>query len=211
MATVQTVIDSARYDIRDYQKGAAFDNAELLDYMNRMVGVMDSTLASLGSDLVEAEETNTDCVANQDYVDLSSMNSGNWDSIRSVWIGTNELEKIGINRMRHKRMWYSGSAEPQFWCLSNRTILFEQDCASAYTNLNIYYNLKTAALALTDSMPYNDVFNEFFRELLVLHAKAKKGGKVSRPDSIYHDMFKNRAMQENLRRDWVKKPYWLGY
>lgn len=211
MATVQSLIDSARYDLRDYQKGAAFDNAELLDYLNRMIGIMDSTLASLGSDLVESEETSINTVADQDFVDLVNMNSGLWDSIRSVWIGEDELEKISINHMRHKRMWYDGSAQPRFWTLSNRLLLFEQDADQAYETLIIYYNKKTGTLSLTDNLPYNDIFNEFFRELLILHAKAKKEGRVSRPDSLYHDMFKNRAMQENLRRDWVKRPYWLGF
>ena len=60
-------------------------------------------------------------------------------------------------------------------------------------------------------MPYNDIFNELFREMLVLHAKAKKEGRVSRSDSLYTEFFRTRAMQENTRRDWVKRPYWLGF
>lgn len=211
MATVQSMITSARYDLRDYSKGVLFDNTEILDYINRVVGILDSTLASLGSDLVEAEELDIDCVEDQDYVDLSSLNSGLWDSIRSVWIDQDELEKISINHMRFKRMWYSGTGLPQFWALSNRLILFEEDCADSYTTLKIYYNKKTGTLALTDNMPYSDIFNELIREMLVLHAKAKKEGRVSNPDTLFTEIFRTRAMQENLRRDWTKRPYWLGF
>lgn len=211
MATVQSVINSARYDLRDYQKGILFDNDELLNYMNRMIGIMDSTLASLNSDLVEDEDTTIATSTDQSYVDLSSMNSGLWDSIRSVWISTDEKRKIGIDEMRNKRRWYSSSSgEPQYWCLSGQNLLFEQDADDAY-DLVIYYNKKTATLALTDNMPYNSFFDEFLREMVVLHAHAKKEGRVSRPDSMYYDIFKGRAMQEQLRRDWVKRPYWLGY
>jgi hypothetical protein len=211
MATVQSIIDSARYDLRDYHKGVAFGNAELLDYINRMIGIMDSTLASLGSDLVEAEETTIDTVADQNYIDISGMNSGLWDSIRSVWIGSDEVEKVGINLMRFKRIFRSGSAKPQYWCLSNRNILFEQDADQAYTDVSIYYNKKTSVLTLASSMPYNDIFNEMFREMLVLHAKAKKEGRVTRGDSLYAEMFRTRAMQEQVRRDWVKKPYYIDF
>jgi hypothetical protein len=211
MATVQSIIDSARYDVRDYQKGASFDNAELVDYLNRMIGLMDSTLASLGSDLVEAEELDIDAVEDQDYVDLVDMNTTLWDSIRSVWIDQDELEKVTIDRMRYKRHFWNGKSKPIYWCLSNRLILFEQDAAESYTTLKIYYNKKTAVLTLTDDMPYNDIFNEVFREMLVLHAKAKKEGRVSRSDSLYSEFFRTRALQENTRRDWVKRPYWLGF
>lgn len=206
MATVQSVITSARYDLQDYQKGMRYDDAELLDHMNRMVGVMDSTLASLNSDLVEAYDATLSTTADQNYVDLSALNSDLWDSLRAVWISSDELTHCGIDLIRYKRQFNSGSAQPKYWALSNRYLMFEQDADDAYT-LEITYNKKTAALALTDSMPYSDVFNEIFRELLVMHARAKKDGQLANVDRYYNDIFKSRAMQENLRRNFVIKPY----
>ncbi len=49
MATVANILDSARYDLRA-KTGNAFENEELLDYLNRSVGVLDSNLLSLNSD-----------------------------------------------------------------------------------------------------------------------------------------------------------------
>lgn len=210
MATVQSIITSARYDLRDYQKGLVYDNAELLDYLNRMVGVLDSTLASMRSDLVEEEDTSFTLSADTKVVDLSTLNSGLWDSIRSVWIDQDELEKISIDHMRFKRQFRSGTSQPQYWCLSGLNMLFEEDAADDYS-LEIYYNKKTGELTLTNDMPYNDIFNEDIREMLVLHAKAKKSGRISRADSFYSDVFRQRAMAENLRRQHLPKYYWLGF
>ena len=224
MATVQSMLDSARYDLKDYETGLMWDDTEILNYLNRMVGIMDSQLAVLNSDLVEAEERTIDCVANQNYVDLSSLNSGNWDSLRQVWIGQDEIYKISMGLMRYKRMfrndnsptWVTSTAyligqkvennsipyiclvahtsgtfatdlaalkwetsyrtaQPQYYALSNRLILFDYACPSAYTTLVIYYNKKTAVLAATDDMPYDDIFNEFFRSRLSMYSKAKSG------------------------------------
>ena len=79
------------------------------------------------------------------------------------------------------------------------------------SSFKVYYNKKTATLALTDNMPYFDIFNELIREMLVSHALAKKDGLISNPDQLYRQIFYNRAMQEKLRRNIVRKPYWLGF
>lgn len=259
MATAQDIINSARYDLNDYQTGIEFDDTELLNYLNRMIGVMDAELASLNSDLVEAEELTIDCVANQNYVDLSSMNSGLWDSLRSVWIGDDQVYKIGIDYLRYKRHWITGNVldawdnsttyssgdrvvysnlnyrslqdsnlnkqpdvettywtlgatgKPQYYALSNRTILFDYPCASAYTNLAIYYNKKSATLTVSSNMPYNDSFNETFREALVLHAKAKKEDRIQQGDVMWSSIFRRRAISEEIRRGFDPKPYYIDF
>jgi len=332
MATVQSVIDSARYDLVDFVDGVGvgieFDDAELLDYMNRMVGLLDSNLSSLNSDLVESKDETHETTTGQDYVDLSStLNSGNWLDIRSVWLGSNKLEKVSLDALRCANMHRSGNATPTIWALSNRKIMFPQGCsaitdlsdgyastdwanvdinaydettdvtitanavaqyctlpvASAPTTagqkyrmkytvanlvstwtlqdftgaqdigtvdaaeadtfnwtvdsgltggyrltsvandssgdftlfklynfadvLTIFYDKKTASLALTDSMPYNDTFNEFLREMLVLCAKAKKEGILSQADGMFNTMFRSRAMQEEISRGFIPRTY----
>jgi hypothetical protein len=212
MATVQSVINSARYDLVDFVDGVGvgidFDDAELLDYMNRMIGIMDATLSSLSSDLVEAEETSIDTVASQDYVDISAMNSGLWNRVRRVYLGSDTLEQVGLPYMRYTRLYRSGDARPHIWALSGTQILFPQGADAAHTDLLIYYDKKTATLSLSDSMPYDDIFNEFLREMLVLNAKAKKQGLMNRTDTAFNEMFKRRAMQETISRGFIPKHPW---
>lgn len=73
--------------------------------------------------------------------------------------------------------------------------------------LTIFYDKKTAALTLTSSMPYNDTFNEFLREMLVLCAKAKKEGIISRADGVFNSLFKQRVMQEEISRSFIPRNY----
>jgi len=211
MATAQDVIDSARYDLVDFVDGIGvgieFDDAELLNYLNRMVGLMDSTLSALQSDLVEGEELAIDTVASQDYVDISGLNSGLWNRIRSVWIGATRLEQVSLNYMRYTRQFRSNDGRPTIWALSHQRILFPQGCDSAHTDFNIYYDKKSATLALTDNMPYYDLFNEFIREMLVMTSKAKKEGILDKGDRLFTSMFRSRAMQEETARGFIPIPY----
>ena len=211
MATAQSIIDSARYDLVDFVDGVGvgieFDDTELLNYLNRMVGLMDSQLSALHSDLVEAKEESIDTVSSQAYVDISGLNSGLWNRIRSVWIGSTRLEQVSLDYMRYTSMFRSNDARPQIWALYGQQILFPTGADSAHTDLVIYYDKKTASLALGDSMPYNDLFNEFFREMMVMTAKAKKEGILDRADATLNEMFRSRAMTETIQRGFVPKPY----
>ena len=347
MATVQSIIDSARYDLVDYVDGVGlgieFDDTELLNYMNRMIGILDSNLVSLNSDLTENIDQTHETVAGQSYIDLtSSLNSGNWLDIRSVWLGSNKLEKISLGRLRYDSMFRTANETPTTWALAGRKIYFPApatgptelmpnavdrnfSAASAWTDvdlaatgsydesgdlsitagaagagdyctlavasapmtagqkyrvkydldtvveswylqdftgaqtfgtmdtaddgttqntinfrldadltggfrivavandasgnfdnfklynfsdtLTIFYDTKTTALSLSDSMPYNDMFNEFLREMLVLCAKAKKEGIINRADGVFNSLFKQRVMQEEISRSFIPRPY----
>jgi hypothetical protein len=211
MATAQSVIDSARYDLLDFVDGAGvgiqFDDEELLNYLNRNIGLMDTELSALNSDLLEAVESDIDCVSGQDYVDISGLNSGLWHNVRRVWLDDRMLERVRLNYMRYTRHYRQGSARPTIWALSGDKILFPQNCGASYTGLEIEYTKKSAALAIDDSMPYRDRFNEFLREMVVVNAKTKKQGVAPQNDMIYQAMFKQRAMSEQISRGHVPKPY----
>jgi hypothetical protein len=207
MATVQSIVDSARYDLTDFETGLDFDDVELLNYLNRMVGLLDSILSSLHSDLVEAEELGIDTVSGQAYVDISGLNSGLWSRIGKVWISSTRLDQVSLDYMRYTRMYRSGNARPTIWALSNDQILFPQGDSETRTNLSIYYDKKTADLALTDSMPYRDRYNEHIRETLVQCAKGKKNDNASRSDSLFNNLFEARVMQEEIARGFIPKPY----
>jgi len=95
---------------------------------------------------------------------------------------------------------------PTLWALHKNQILWPSAVGSIKT-LQIEYDAKTAPLALDDSMPFSDRFNEFFRELLVLNAKAKKEATVEKSDVMFQDLFRTRAMHEEISRGFVPKPY----
>jgi stalled ribosome alternative rescue factor ArfA len=206
--TVQDIIDSARYDLNDFETGLDFDNVELLNYMNRMVGLLDSTLSSLRSDLVEAEELGIDTVSGQAYVDISGLNSGLWSRVLRVWIGSSLLDQVSLSYMRYTRMYRSGSGQPTIWALSGDQILFPQDDSATRTDLTIYYDKKTAVLTLTSSMPYRDRFNEFLREALVQCAKGKKNDNATKSDKMFLSLFRQRVMHEEIARGFIPKPYY---
>lgn len=207
MATVASIIDSARYDLRDYQEGIIWDDTELLEYLNRMVNLLDSTLASLNSDIVMARDNTNHALADGDTTeDVSSLNSGNWDSIDMIWISTDPLTKIPLTDMWVKRLYDLNDGQPRYWALQGDTIYFEKTADTAYT-LDIYYNKKTATLTATDNMPYSDIYNGLIREMLVKVAKSKYDQRMSQPVNFYEEMFFRRVMQEEARRSWMPPTY----
>jgi hypothetical protein len=152
MGTVSGLIDSARYDLIDYETGIVFDDTEILNYLNRMIEVMDSELAVLGSHLVHRLEENIDTVASQNYVDISSMNNGYWDSIRSFWIGQDRLTGLSVDELYYERKFRSGNAYPFYWSLDGDRILFESPASEAYNDTVTFTNatdLVTSASAVT--------------------------------------------------------------
>ena len=211
MTTPAEIIDSARYDLNDYQSGIVWDDVELLNYLNRMIGTMDGVLASLDSDLVEEVEEDIDCVADQNYVDISSLNSGLWTRLRWVWIGQDLLEQTTVAQLRYKRIFRTGSQQPYYWALKDNQILFESDCASAYTTLVIMYSKKTATLASDGTMPYSGIFDETFREMLVLYAESKKNGSVSQINGMMSAIFMKKAMEATIERNFVPRPYTIDF
>lgn len=302
MGTVANLIEEARYDLADYEEGLDFDDRLLHIYLNRMIRIMDSQLAALDSDLVHATEIDIDTVADQNYVDLTYMNNQQWDSVKEVWIGTDRKQQIGVPLLYYKRKFRSGSAEPQYWALEGRRLLFECDADSAHTDVVIHYHKKhrprleswsdtftadatndlivpttgshtfvtgdgpftlttTAAdlpsglavstnywaildpdtptkfklasslanaldgTAITisdagtgthtitlgsDVMPWNGVFDDFIKEMLVMHAYSKRG-EPNQSAMLNMSLFKKRAMEETIRRGFVPKYYSIDY
>ena len=301
MGTVSALLTSARYDLLDWETGLEFDDRELIDYLNRMIRVMDSVLASLRSELVHGTEIDIDTVSSQNYMDLTAMNNGEWDSIRTLWIGSNKLEPLTLDQMYYKRKFYSGDAQPYYWALEGQHIIFETTADSAHTDVIIHYNKKsrprletysdtvTATVATdiltpstahtfatgdgpfqisnsggalptglsastdyyviyeadkgstsfqvatsmsnaiasteitltgtgcgtqtlvftssTDVMPYYGVYDGLFREMLVMHSRAKKEGLMGDPETVYSMIFKKKAMEETIRKGFIPKQY----
>jgi hypothetical protein len=209
MATLASLITAARYDLTDYDTGIVFSDEELLVYLNRMFEIMDATLSAMNSDLTKEIETGIDTVADQAYVDLSAaLNSGLWQSVTEVWLGQDQLVKRSVDVVWYYAKFRSTSERPWIWALHNRKIIFPAGADQIHTDLIIQYHKKTGDLASSASMPYNDIFNEFFREQLVLHSKMKRlGPQAIQGDQAWNSAFKRVAMAEVIRRGWCKKPY----
>lgn len=266
MTTVSTFIDSARYDIRDYNTGLEFDDDELIEYINRMFKVLDSTLTSMNSSFVSGYSALVVPISTLRYNVRTNLNSGKWDSIREIWIGKNRLEKISVDLMWYKQRFNSSqqtttfplvvgntyeiltrttldfvtcgatantvgtvfvctvtgtlgtgdtvmswsTGEPNFWSQEGPNIIFEMPTNAIYT-FNFHFNKTTGVLISTSDMPYNDMFNETFRELFIMHARAKKEGQVGPTEQTYSAMFKKVAFEYIIRADFKPKYYHLGF
>lgn len=212
MSTLSEIIDSARYDLQDYGEGVMFTDSELVNYMNRMFVIMDSMLAELDSDLVYAQsDGDFTTTSSSDNVDLSTLNSNLWSTIREVWIGTDHLWHVALSRLLYKQKFNSGEEKPYCWALWNRSIYFQADADDDY-DLIIEYNSKTGTLAGSADMPYGGAFDEFFRSQLILHSKMKRlSTKDSAGDGYWNAAFKRAAMAEVILRGFVKKPYLIDF
>lgn len=209
--TLASLIDSARYDLIDYETGIVYTDEELLAYLNRMFEIMDSTLAALDSDLTKAQDSSTfSCTVGQSYVDISTLNSGNFSVVTEVWISTDEITQVPLNDLLYKQKVRSGNAKPQYWCLWNQNLYFQQGADDTHT-LIIDYHKTTGTKASTDNMPYFDTFNEFFREQLVMHTKSKRLGSMSQGDAAWNGAFKRIALAEVVKRNFVRKPYVIKF
>lgn len=210
MATVAQFIDDARFDLRDYQTGLEYDDDELLVYVNRMAKVLDSTLTALNSSFVHKQST-VALGAAVNYLDAkTNLNSGNWDSIREVWISQTMLEKIGVDHLYYKRKYLTNTGQPYYWALAGDNIQFEVTTDAIYS-LTINYNQTTGTLTAASDMPYSDRFDDVFREMLVMHAKAKKEGAMSPTEQTYQAAFRRVAIELQIRTDFVPKYYRLGF
>lgn len=266
MTTVAQFITSSRYDLRDYGTGLEFDDEELLEYINRMVKILDSTLISINSSFVVSNSTLLIPTSTLRYDIETNLNSGNFDSIREIWTGNNRLEKISMDLMWYKQRFNSDQqisgfalvvgntyeilarttldftgcgaasntagvvfvctvagtlgtgdavnswnvAEPQFWTRQDGYIVFELPSNQIY-GMQFLYNKLTATLTTSSNMPYNNAFNEFFRELLVMHAKAKKEGTIAPTEQTYSAMFRKAAYEQTIRADFQPKYYKLDF
>lgn len=143
MSTLSSFIESMRYDLKDVQEGVQFDEKQVLLYINRIIPIIDSRLARYRSTLLYGTETDIDCVASQDYIDITNLNNGHFDSIEEVWIGTDKLEKICLPELHYKSKFQTADEKPQFWTQVGNRILFPSGADSAHTDVVIHYLKKT--------------------------------------------------------------------
>jgi hypothetical protein len=208
MAKASAIIDSARYDLRDYGTGVNIGDTELLEYLNRMLQWYGQVLSNMESDWVYEVDTSTAAVIGQDYVAAPT----DAHSVREVWIGTDKIDQVSVPEIYRKQKWYTGNAKPIFWALDSENIVFQQGSDDTHS-LHIHYNQLPAIItdAASDDMPWNDRFNETIIQSLVIYSRAKKDDTVERPDQMIENMFRTRAMAETIRRNFVPKRYYIDF
>lgn len=82
MATVDHIIDSSRYDLRA-KTGNAFESEELLDYLNRVMVVLDASLLSLNSDWLKKVDAAQELTTGQRKITMPTRCIGIGD--KAIW------------------------------------------------------------------------------------------------------------------------------
>jgi len=80
MATASQIIASARYDLKEY-KGQKMETAELLEYLNRAVIILDGILISKDSDWVHQNAISVALSTGQNKITMPTRCA----SVRSIW------------------------------------------------------------------------------------------------------------------------------
>lgn len=211
MATINDLLDSARYDLRDYQTGLEFDDVELVLFINRMIRNIDSQLASLNSDLV-FDSASLALGGAVSALDISSLlNTGNWHSISRLWISQVKLIQENLHDLYYRRL-NAGTAtgQPHYWALRGQSLEFDLITDQAYT-LTAWYCKTTGTLTGASTTPYGGILDDWIREMLVLHAKSKKEGQLAKTEMHWGELAKKRAMELHIGHTFVPKPYRLDF
>ena len=206
MATVASILNGARYDLRNYSD-ISYDETLMIHYLNRALKILDYTLF----------QHNSDWTLNRDTVELSEEDTSisvptGARVIREIWIGTDRKDQISPMDMYYKRQFHTNDyAEPNYWSHVGDSILFEVNAYTDYTVVVFYDKAATAFTASSDTTPYEGRFDEHLREALVMMCQAKKQKGVSQGDSLYYQMFDSIVKQDIIQHKWKRKNYKLDF
>lgn len=202
MATVATILDASKYDLRNY--GAKeFDNTQMIHYLNRMIVLLDRALISHNSDQTLTESSIT-LTSGTDVVPVPTSTTVN---IREIWDDDQTLlYRMGARELYERRMHrYGDTAEPKYWAHIQNNIEFEVTADADYS-FTVYHDVMSTVLtATTDSMPYNSRYDEYIREAVVMCVRGRKNKKIEQTDAIYLQMFMETVHQDIINRDFIPK------
>lgn len=204
MSTAGSVITSARYDLRDTDE-TQYSGSELLDYLKRAIKVLDAELAGLNSDWVETQTT----------ISLSTTAStvtqpSHAHSIRTLWIDDDEIRKRDLDVIRRKRQLIDSAGQPDYYANQGTSIIFERKSNGSYT-ITAHINQYTPALASSNTtMPFNGEFDDSLRQAVVILAENRQKRDLN-ASAVLHDVFQSATMKSVIKRNHVKKDYYLGF
>jgi len=199
MATVQSVIDNAKYKLRSVNSTPYTDD-ELLSYLNNDgIFNLDLILAANKSDLSLTKDTSLTLSSGNSSVALPST----FLDIESLWIDTTELDKKDLSYIYEELQVSSTSNQPWAYALANANLMFNCSADQDYS-LTLFYYTKHADLALTDSMPYSDLFNNTLIQLIVLIAKTRNEINAL-PESAIYDSLRDAVMSNIISRRHIPR------
>lgn len=207
MATVADIIASARYDLRDFG-GQKFDDDQLVDYVNRIIILLDDLLITKRSDFTMTAGTGT--LSSGEYTMTAPARS---DIVTAVFYGTETIVKRPLGDVLYRYQMNNESSvtgKPSYWAYNNTTLTFNIEADTDYA-LHIHYHVRTATLTTSANMPYNDWFNNYIREAVVIMASKAKDDKVVNVDMQFYEMFKRVVNSAVIGRNFTPQPYKLGF
>lgn len=195
MATINTVITEARYDLRD-TSSTLYTDAELYYYANRGLVQLDNVLSALNSDWVY-NEASLALISGRNYLAAPT----NCMVVRSAWISSDELVKTSPKDIYEKRKYITATGQPYYFAEVGANLQFEYTTGAAYT-VKAYYDLRATALVAGASMPYGDEFNAAIREMIVTLAHKRNETNVF-PDSEIYNFFMSKLVGNVIRRTHI--------
>ena len=206
MATVASVLDGMRYDLRNYGD-FDFDIDLLVHYLNRALKILDQRLVSMNSDQLFTQGN----VTQADEANYATCPTGCL-AIREAWISQDRKTNVSMAELYYRRQFRTGDeAEPNFWTHVQNQIQFEVPSDQEYTIKLMYDKASTALVAGGSTMPFNDVYNDILREVTIQMCIHKKYKKDSQTDAVYAQIFDQMLQMDMVNRTWVKKEYKLDF
>lgn len=195
MATTDSIITEARYDLRDVNS-TLYTDAELYYYANRGLVQLDNVLSALNSDWVYNEDSST-LASGRNYLAVPTR----CIAVRSVWISSDELEKVSPEYIYGERKYITATGQPYYFAQVGSNLQFERTTDASYT-VKQYYDLRATPLVSGASMPYNDEFNSAIREMIVILGHKRNENNVF-PDTEVYNFFYGKLIGNVIRRNHV--------
>lgn len=197
MATIDTVISNARYDLRDTDS-TLYTDAELRVYANRALRQLDNVLSARNSDWVLNETTLT-LSTGDNYADCP----GSCIVVRDAWISSDHLVKKSPAGVYKERKYISSTGQPFYFAEKGTQLIVEREADDDYT-LTAYYDKRATTLVEGADMPYNDEFNAPIREMIITLAHKRNEADVY-TDTYIYNFFWDWVSGNVLRRSHVPR------
>ncbi len=159
MTTAAQIIASCRYDVSDADSTAYFD-PELLDYLNRGIDYLQKWLVRMDHPLIVQTQT----ITTAGGIAIQALPTGYWQTAyMHVSTSTTPMERIGLQGLVDYPT--TTEEEPTKFYTDATNITFRPVPDTVYTIYHYYYKIPTA-LALSSTMPFNDLFNQMLRQFV---------------------------------------------